>query len=247
MRTEIYPPAPRLAFHPYLPERLGYRTLLRLLNPELERLISQVKPFTLMSARNLSTIFREGTKCLRRGVPGAFVEIGVHRGGSAAVLAQIIKNEPERHLHLFDRWGDLPEPTEEDGFRREQYSRDAIPDKLAQLRDDPPLDSARQVLEDVVQFPKHRLHYHAGWYDETMAGYSGGPIAFASLDCDYYDSVRQSLTFLDRHASIGATIIADDYGGWPGAKKAIDEWIAQTKRSVRIQALPTGPAVLRLG
>jgi O-methyltransferase len=243
----FYPPKLSLAGHPYFPERLGYSQLLRLIQPNLARLLRTTGPYTLMSGRNRTTLYREGQRILRREVEGDFVEIGVHRGGSAGVLASLIKEHTERDLHLFDRWGDLPEPTERDGFRREEYRKDRIPHKLAQLRDDPPLERTRQLLEKLIGFPRERLHYYPGWYSQTFASYSGAPIAFASLDCDYYESMREALQLVDRFASSTATIVADDYTSWPGARSAIDEWVAQTPRKVRIYPLQIGPAILRLG
>lgn len=244
--TGFYAPAPRFAGHPYYPERLGYMRLLAWVRPDLASLLRAAKPYTLMSARNLTTLYREGERTLRAGVEGDFVEIGVHRGGSAGILANLIKGQEGRHLHLFDRWGDLPEPTKRDGIRYEEYRKDRIADKLADLRDNPPLAAAKQLIEEMLEFPRERLHYYAGWYDDTLAEFSGGPIAFASLDCDYYESVKLALDFIDRHAAPSATIVADDYGGWPGAKMAIDQWMAGTRRRARIFPLRTGPAVIRL-
>ena len=244
--SSFYPPALEFAGHPYYPERLGYTRLLEVVRPELARLIKTTKPYTLMTARNLTTLYRETQRTLRAGVKGNFVEVGVHRGGSAGVLASLIIGEPDRHLHLFDRWGDFPEPTERDGFRQEQYSKKNIPEKLAAVRDDPPLDRARHLLEEVIGFPTERLHYYPGWISETLPTYDGGPIAFASLDCDFYESMRDAIEFVDRFAAPNATIVADDYGSWPGAKTAMDEWIAKTPRKVTIHPLKTGPAVLRL-
>lgn len=126
-------------------------------------------------------------------------------------------------------------------------ARTASPNKLADLRDNPPLADAKRLIEEKIGFPRERLHHYPGWYAETLADYSGGPIAFASLDCDYYESVKLALDFIDHHAAPSATIVADDYGGWPGAKAAIDEWLAGTLRKVRIHPLRTGPAVMRLG
>lgn len=241
----FYPPAPLLAAHPYYPERLGYVSLLKLLNPGVARLLGTMKPYTLMSARNQTTLYREAQRTLRSGVKGDFVEIGVHRGGSAGILASLIADEPERHLHLFDRWGDFCEPTEKDGFRQEQYRRENVLDKLAAVQADPPLNHVRHLLEEVVRFPTERLHYYQGWYSDTLSTYSGGPIAFASLDCDFYESMKEAILFVDQHAVDHATLVVDDYGTWPGAKAAIDEWMAETKRKVRIHPLRMGPAVLR--
>jgi O-methyltransferase len=242
----FYLPAPFLVGHPYWPERLGYLKLLRVLRPSLANLIDKVKPNTLMSARKLTTLYREGRRTLLHRVPGDFVEIGVHRGGSAAILAALLKDRPERHLHLFDRWGDLPEPTERDGFRQEEYRRERIPDKLASLTADPPLHGAQQLLETAMQFQRERLHYYPGWYSETFSHYAGRLIAFASLDCDYYESMHDALEFVDRYAAGRATIVADDYGSWPGVKAAVDDWLALTKRKVRFYPLRIGAAILRL-
>lgn len=241
----IYPPSPLLAGHPYFPERLGYMRLLGLVRPDVAELLRKTKPYTLMSARNLTTLYREGQRILRAGVQGDFVEIGVHRGGSAGILASLIKEE-SRHLHLFDRWGDLPEPTERDGARFDEYRKDRIADKLADLRDNPPLDAATQLIEELIGFPKERLHYYRGWYADTLAQYPDRPIAFASIDCDYFESVKLALDVIERHAAPAATIVADDYAGWPGARQAIDEWLAKTRHKARIHPLPTGPAVIRL-
>ena len=224
----------------------AYTHLLGLIRPELARIVRAVRPFTLMSARNLAILQREGQRILAAGIKGHFMEIGVHRGGSAAILAELIQHQPDRHLHLFDRWGDLPDPTEQDGFRAEEYRKDRIAGKLAKLRSERPLTAAKHVIEEVVRFPSERVHYHPGWYSETLEQYSGGPIAFASLDCDYYESVRLALDFIDRHAAAAATIVVDDYGFWPGVRPAIEEWAAQTRRNVHVQPLVTGPAVLRL-
>lgn len=241
-----YLPDPRYAFHPYVPERLGYRALLRVAKPRLATLLRTTDDYTLVSGRNRTTLYREGCDVLRRDVPGDFMEIGVHRGGSAGVLAHLIKERPERELHLFDRWGDLPEPTEQDGYRQEQYRKDRIPEKLARLRDDPPLEATRHLIENVIDFPAERIRYYAGWYNETFPEYSGRPIAFASIDCDYYESVRDALAFTIQYASPGAVIIVDDYGAWPGAKTAVHEWLDSAPGKASLQTVNTGPAILRL-
>lgn len=247
IKTSMYWPDPSLAFHPFFPTRFGYLKLLRLLRPELVRLLGKTQPYSLVNAVNRTTLYREGRATLKRGVPGDFIEIGVHRGGTAGMLASVLKDDESRHLHLFDRWGDLPEPTEEDGFRKEEYRKDRIADKLATLREDPPLERTRHLIEEVLGFPRDRLHYYAGWYSDTFKDYPGTPIAFASIDCDYYESVRDALQFVDRFASPGATIIADDYGSWPGTRTAVHEWISQTTREVKLYPLRACPAVMRVG
>ncbi|WP_028969661.1 TylF/MycF/NovP-related O-methyltransferase [Sphingomonas sp. URHD0057] len=237
----VYPPG--IAFHPHLPERLGFSRLLALMSPELHRLLEATDPFTLVMRRNRVTLWREARRILRRNIPGDFVEIGVHRGGTAGILAQVLQSEPSRTLHLFDRWGDLPEPTPRDGFIAETYRKDLIPEKLSDLKDRPPLPDAKRLLQSVLGFPVAQTRYWEGWYKDTFRAYDGNRIAFASIDCDYYESVRDSLAFLTPLLAEGATIVLDDYSTWPGAKAAADEWLPT---NAKLYPMPTGPAVIRL-
>jgi len=238
-------PSLRYALHPYLPEKLGFRQVLGLVNPTDAKLLRDTDDHTLVIARSRVTLLREGRDVLDRGVPGDFVEFGVHKGGSAAMLATVIKGDPTRQLHLFDRWGDLPEPTEEDGYRKDQYARSKIEHKIATLSG--VFDEAKHVVEDVAKFPKDRVHYYQGWYDDTLKEFPDRPIAFASIDCDYYESVKPVLKLCDEHASPGATFIIDDYGTWPGARRAVHEWMESTRRKVRLTPVLRGSnAVLHL-
>jgi len=236
----VYPPG--IAFHPYLPERLGFSRLVKLISPELTKLLRTTDEFTLVPRRNRVTLWREARRVLKRGIPGDFVEIGVHRGGTAGILASVLRNHPGRTLHLFDRWGDLPDPVAQDGIKAAEYRKDQIADKLAELVERPPLPDAKVLLHERLGFPTSRTRYWEGWYSDTFPAYDGGSIAFASVDCDYYESVRDSLAFLTPLLSPGATIVIDDYGTWPGARAAADEWA----NGRRLYALPTGPAVIRL-
>ena len=158
-------------------------------------------------------------------------------------MLSLLKGE-DRTLHLFDRWGDLPEPTVKDGFRADEYRKDRIPEKLADLRDRPPLPDAKRLLHTDLNFPMSKTRYWEGWYSDTFPAYDGDRVAFASVDCDYYESVRDLLAFLAPRLSPGATIVLDDYSTWPGAKAAADEWLGG--RAARLYPMPTGPAVIRL-
>ncbi|MEO7366143.1 MAG: TylF/MycF/NovP-related O-methyltransferase [Sphingomicrobium sp.] len=215
---------------------------MKLVNPELSGLLDLTDANTLMSARNRTSLYRQARTVLDNGIPGDFVEIGVHRGGSAAVLAHLLKDHPERTLHLFDRWGDLPQPTANDGHRQREYARENIPEKLAVLKGGAPLKAAKTIIEQTVGFD--RAVYYQGWYEDTFPAYSGGKIAFASVDCDYYESVKLALSFLRLNASPGICIVNDDYDSWPGAKIATDEFIDDYGGDIRRTGL--GPAEIRL-
>lgn len=233
-------PALRYGLHPLMPVRLGFRGLLGIVNPRLAEVLHVSDPFTLVTARRRVTLARVAQEVLSKGVDGDFVEFGVHRGGTAAILAQLLMKS-DRKLHLFDRWGDLPEPTAEDGRQQQNYARTNIPDKLQELIDQPPLESTKDLIERRMGFA--RTVYYQGWYEDTLPTYQGKRIAFASVDCDYYKSVALVLDFIAENAAPGCAIVVDDYDEWPGARQATDEFCA--KRNLPMEAV-LGQAVIRI-
>jgi len=235
-------PALNYALHPYWPVRLGFRKALKFVNPQAADLLEKTDGLALSTPRARISLLRECRDVLQRKVPGEFVEFGVHRGGTAAILATAIIGKSNRRLHLFDRWGDLPEPTEEDGFRKEAYARANRMDRIALLHDS--LDSTKYAVEVLASLPAERVTYYQGWFNDTIGQYPGKPIAFASIDTDYYESTVPALELCERYASRGATFFIDDFGAWPGAERATREFIARTKRKVHLSPTPTGQAVV---
>ena len=52
-------------------------------------------------------------------------------------------------------------------------------------------------------------------------------IALLRIDTDFYDSTLVALVNLWPMLSSGGVLILDDYGHWDGARKAVDEWLAE--------------------
>ena len=235
-------PSLQYALHPHWPVKLGFRTALKFTNPGVYELIEKMRAVTLAGPRVQIAQLRACREVLERGVPGDFVEFGVHRGGTAAMLAYALRDTPGRHLHLFDKWGDLPEPTDEDGFRKETHRRADRLDRIPKLHDS--LDSAKYAIEEIAKLPKDRVTYYQGWFNDTIKQYPGNPIAYASIDTDYYESTVPVLAMCERFASPKAAFFIDDYSAWPGARQATHEFLERTKRSVRLSHLPMGNAII---
>jgi hypothetical protein len=213
-------PSLKYGLHPLLPSRLGFRTVLRGTNPNLAGLLDRTDDFTLVPERSRVTIAREARGVVAAGVPGDFAEFGTHRGGTAAIIAAALP-VGDRTLHLFDRWGDLPEPSAADGPQQQRYAKANIPDKLQDLIDRPPLAATQDIMTRTWRGP---VRYYQGWFDETLPTYDGRPFAFAFVDCDYYNSVKPVLEFIIANAAPGCVIVVDDYvGDWVGARRAVDE------------------------
>lgn len=65
-----------------------------------------------------------------------------------------------------------------------------------------------------------------GWFDRTLPQTETGPIAILHVDADWYESVRLVLHCLYERVSVGGFVVIDDYGGWLGAHRATDEFLA---------------------
>lgn len=178
---------------------------------------------------------------LEENIPGSFVECGVWKGGSSAIMALAIENAgQERHLHLFDSFEGLPEPTEKDGESAAAYSGGRNEGKLVTVNQcRAGLDEVRHLILDIIKVPEKLAHFHVGWFQNTVAvdARQLGPIALLRLDGDWYDSTKICLEHLYPLLSPGGILIMDDYFAWEGCSKATDEYRGQQHITSPIQRI----------
>jgi O-methyltransferase len=77
-------------------------------------------------------------------------------------------------------------------------------------------------------YPAERLHLHRGPVEETLPRQSPGPLALLRLDTDWYKSTLHELEHLYPLLAGGGILIIDDYGHWQGARRAVDEYFADS-------------------
>jgi O-methyltransferase len=148
-------------------------------------------------------------------IPGDFVECGVYRGGSAAVLADIItRSSPaQKTLHLFDTFSGMP-------------TTDRVRD-WHQCG-----DFSDVSMQAVAEFIGHRnvVKFYPGFMPDTFPE-NEFPIAFAHIDVDIYQSVLDCCRFVLPRLTLGGMIVFDDYGAptCPGARQAVDDFFAGTE------------------
>jgi O-methyltransferase len=221
------------------------KTALRRTRPELARALEATDEYSLLTPRKRIALYEAGREVLERDLPGDFAEIGVHRGGGIGMLGADLRGTG-RHLHLFDRWGDLPEATERDGSFAEHVTPQTIPQILDEIGASQAQAAAHELLIDRLGLSADEVTFHPGWFDDTLPAYTEGPIAFAHVDADFYDSTRVAFEFLHRHMADRALVVLDDWEEWPGVRSAYEEFSAQTTR--RLDLRPTRQqAILRVG
>lgn len=211
----------------YLAATYGYDE-----EPEIKDAVRQVRRHTMTSFERLATLWQQVRYLDRHTVRGALVECGTWRGGAVGMMALAhIRSggQPTRHLHLFDSFEGMPEPTAADGPRASRYSRGRTSGALEGIGAcEAPLEDNRALLEDRIGYPSGLLAYHVGWFQDTVPASAAaiGPIALLRLDGDWYESTAVCLTHLYPLVVAGGVVVVDDYGHWEGCRKAVDEFLA---------------------
>jgi len=219
-------------------EQLGYE-----LESEATECINIVKDNTMLSKRRLVTLFQQVVYCEEHEIPGTFVECGVWKGGAMGMmaLANLRQGRRRRHLHLFDSFQEICEPDAGvDGERAlREVSEFTGNDSYGKGKLQPvsgiydrfggpgTLEENQQLLEKTIGYPKEFIHYHVGWFQNTIpAGHQGiGPIAVLRLDGDWYASTKVCLEYLFEKVVRGGVVIIDDYGTYDGCRRAVDEFM----------------------
>lgn len=194
------------------------------------RALFAARRFTMTTPERCRHLWDSCQKVLRSGTPGCFVECGVWKGGSAAVMALALRQaEPRRRLHLFDSFQGLPEPHKVDGDTAITYSHGRSSGALSSIhRCEAGLPEVRNLLLEQLGFTEQQIHFHVGWFQNTVpTDVKGlGPIAVLRLDGDWYESTQVCLKHLYPLLSSGGVVILDDYFCWEGCRKATDEYRA---------------------
>lgn len=147
---------------------------------------------------------------------GAFVECGVYLGWSASVM--INAADDKRRIYLCDSYQGFPEFTKEDVFPHTLNLKG--PAKLA-------------TMQKVIEFLKgirisiDKVIFVRGFFNETLQDLAENieDIAVLHIDVDLYNSTKQVFDHLLSKVIRGGYIVLHDYPGFPGVKKAVEEFI----------------------
>lgn len=186
----------------------------------------------MTSAERLSALVQAVEWIDRRGVPGSVVECGVWRGGSMMAVARTLLRlgDDTRDLYLYDTFAGMTQPQEidraYDGGTAEQAMNAHDPSAKSMSEwCDASLDEVRRNMAS-TGYPGERINYIVGPVEATIPGTLPGPIALLRLDTDFYASTRQELIHLYPLVAESGVVIIDDYGAWQGARRAVDEFLA---------------------
>jgi predicted O-methyltransferase YrrM len=194
-------------------------------------LCEEVLPYTRTSPEAVVTLAAAVRHVVRAQVPGAFVECGVWKGGSAMAIARTLLSADHRdaELFLFDTFEGMTEPTEHDvslsGEPAARLLAEASGREASLLWARAPLEAVRAAVGS-VGYPAERVRFVQGPVEQTLPDAAPEAIALLRLDTDWYESTRHELEHLYPRLQPGGVLVIDDYGWWGGARKATDEFFA---------------------
>lgn len=159
----------------------------------------------------------------RSDQPLEVCEFGVGRGGSAMLLAWLVGRYGGR-LTLFDMFGRIPPPSDKDGQpaldRYQTILNSENEDYYGNIPD--LIDLIKEEISTICDLSK--VVFMKGKYEETLPALSSNQVFnLVHIDCDWYESSKAVLDYLEHHLHPGAIIQIDDYSNWQGSHLAVDE------------------------
>jgi O-methyltransferase len=195
-----------------------------------KELYRRVGPYTMTTPPRIYALVRAVEYVAAREIPGAIVECGVWRGGSmmAAALTLLRLGATDRELYLYDTFAGMPPPSEADTTRSGEHAADLLAheDQDSHLWAIASLADVRDAVLG-VGYPEERIRFVEGRVENTLPADAPEEIAVLRLDTDWYESTKHELVHLYPRLAPGGVLILDDYGHWQGARRAVDEYLAE--------------------
>jgi hypothetical protein len=170
------------------------------------------------------------SQVLADGVPGDLVELGVYKGNSAAVMANLGR-KAGRRTYLFDTF---------EGFDARDLK--GIDKHYPKLFADTSLPYVRNFVgEEMVTYVK-------GFFPDSLT-HMDGPrqVAVLHIDCDLREPMKAALEAFYSAVSPGGIIIMHDYssGYWTGLTTAVDEFFCDKPEKPVLIPDKSGTAIVR--
>jgi hypothetical protein len=190
----------------------------------LDIIWNTVQPYTYLGKKRIANNIQCINEILDKGIQGDIIEIGVYKGGSImSMLLALNQRSAIRPVRLYDTFSGMTAPLDCDvEAHSEKHYNDCI-EQNPEIKCIADLEFVQKNVS-MIPYPVESLHYHVGDIMKTTTFPS--QIALLRLDTDFYDSTKFELEHFYPLVSHGGIIVVDDYGHWKGARKAVDEFIA---------------------
>lgn len=188
------------------------------------RFIGLISPYTMTSRIGLIATYETVKEVVKNQIEGSFVECGVARGGCAALMAIIARNEEKgRRTWLFDSFEGLPRQSDKDGVQKQVRHKGREANDLAEGYCLGTFDKVSSLLYKKLGLDPLKVIMVKGWFQDSLPMVRVGKIAVLRLDGDWYESTKCCLENLYDNVVTGGYLIIDDYQ-LQGCRFAVDEF-----------------------
>ncbi|MBN1274641.1 MAG: class I SAM-dependent methyltransferase [Candidatus Aminicenantes bacterium] len=178
---------------------------------KFQKRYAKIKDHTIVKEDRCYILYQFASHCFH--LPGDFAECGVYKGGTAHLIALLLKEKGpgEKRLFLFDTFSGMPEIADEDPSHHKTGDFGDVT-----------LHSVKNYLRD-YSF----IEYYPGVVPETFKNLKKKTFAFVHIDIDLYQSAKDCCAFFYDRISKGGILLFDDYGFAKyeqSERKAVDEF-----------------------
>ena len=140
-------------------------------------------------------------------IKGAFAEVGVYKGETAAIIHLMDNSRP---FYLFDTF---------EGFSEKDLAAEKTPNESVDFSDTSP-DAVKQFVDG-----NENIHIRQGYFPETTSTLPDQVYAFVNVDADLYNPTLAALQYFYPRMAAGGVIMIHDYNhNWEGARRAVDQF-----------------------
>ncbi len=169
----------------------------------------------------------------RQNLDGILIEAGCALGGSGIVIAAA--KDQERAFFVFDVFETIPSPTEHDGADVLERYKVIKSGRSQGIKGDLYYGYQQGLYEKVQKNFKefgldpseNNIHFVRGLYEHSLV--IDSPVAFAHIDCDWYQSVMTCLQRIEPFLVKNGVFVIDDYYVWSGCRSAVDEFFSDKR------------------
>ncbi len=163
------------------------------------------------------------------GIPGDVAECGVFRGASLCAIAlYLLENNVDKRVFGLDSFLGFDDRVNRDL----QLGGAANAEKRIGGFDGTSFGYVSRKLACLGL--AGRVTMLAGYFAHTFAMLPELKFSFVHLDCDIYESYRETLAYFYPRMSPGGIILLDEYNDppWPGCNLAVDEFLADKSETL---------------
>lgn len=176
----------------------------------VDRVLSPFEPWDNVRRDMLILLLRT---IIANNVPGSIAEVGVYQGLTARLIHHFV---PDRNLYLFDTF---------EGFtaRGANNEKEITGNEVASSQFS---DTSVEAVRTFVNPKTDKVHLIKGYFPDSVPDViKDEQFAFVHLDADLYEPIYAGLEFFYARMSHHGCCVVHDYNAWPGARRAVDEFM----------------------